>query len=897
MSNGRYTRTRNRDTIVRDIGPYEAIVVNHLDPRYMGTLEVELLKYTSAGNTPERSGQLITVRYLSPFYGVTPSKGLANNDGYQYTQKSYGFWAVPPDIGTKVLVIFAEGNANYGYWIGCIQDDYMNFMVPDGRASTELTTEITPEGLKGVKLPVGEYNKKVETGERVDPTLFNKPYNKDFTNILEVQGLLLDETRGVTTTSARREIPSMVFGWSTPGPLDKRQGSPKVEVGAKDKKANVPFNRLGGSSFVMDDGDDKLVRATHAEDGPPVYVNREAGETGGDETIPHNELIRLRTRTGHQILLHNSEDLIYIGNSRGTAWIEITSDGKIDIHAQDSVSVMSDNDINFTAERDFNVEAGRNINMKATARWSDGQQYYDNKESGRIHLESVHNTRLYVGKDYKLTVKGNSDTNVSLNMMTTVKQNYNLHANQNIYERADTSMHHSTGQSIFRHAGATIHDKADSTYFLKAANINEVSEGFKKVTIADLLSEQVGGEITTTAQGSISRRSEVNIHDEAASSVNIISEGSGIFQKGPEIHLQGGSLLTGDAGEVHWNSGKTVDGAAGTAAVTASSALLTTSPTDAQPISTLPTIQLPYIIPGAERPVPYDSILTRAPQHEPWMHHENMNPQAFKKEETDREDPGILPVSDRIIAPDTFAKNMSSNRTARTVYGSGGGSDFTGATGDGLVNNPADTTYTFDPAAGEGKLVEVFARRAGLSCQVAEVFAKNFQDFLDEFEATGYQIKRLGGYSKRRTAGGSGSWSVHASGGAIDINWPDNVMGGSPNGFFSPRPANAPITDMPPNTLQIARKHGLGWGGAWRSIDDAMHFSAHKAEGGAFDFPRNGTIPPGPSNQAIDPTTGTEIAVQPEEQGNDLNEPSDIDDSNKPGPQNADGTSTPSLET
>ena len=53
-------------------------------------------------------------------------------------------WMVPPDVGTKVLVIFAEGNANFGYWIGCIPADYMNFMVPDGKASTENTTANTP---------------------------------------------------------------------------------------------------------------------------------------------------------------------------------------------------------------------------------------------------------------------------------------------------------------------------------------------------------------------------------------------------------------------------------------------------------------------------------------------------------------------------------------------------------------------------------------------------------------------------------------------------------------------------------------------------------------------------------------------------------------------------------
>ena len=117
-----------------DPGPYEAIVVNNLDTKYMGGLTVELLKYTSAGGTPERTGQLLNVKYLSPFYGITPNNALTANEGYQHTQKSYGMWMVPPDVGTRVLVIFAEGNANFGYWIGCIPADYMNFMVADGRA-------------------------------------------------------------------------------------------------------------------------------------------------------------------------------------------------------------------------------------------------------------------------------------------------------------------------------------------------------------------------------------------------------------------------------------------------------------------------------------------------------------------------------------------------------------------------------------------------------------------------------------------------------------------------------------------------------------------------------------------------------------------------------------------
>jgi hypothetical protein len=117
----------------------------------------------------------------------------------------------------------------------------------------------------------------------------------------------------------------------------------------------------------MDDGDDRYIRKKSASDGPPEYAEVEQKEKG-DVNIPYNEYFRVRTRTGHQILLHNSEDLIYIGNAKGTTWIELTSNGKIDIFAQDSISIHTENDLNFRADRDINFEAGRNVNVRSVAR-------------------------------------------------------------------------------------------------------------------------------------------------------------------------------------------------------------------------------------------------------------------------------------------------------------------------------------------------------------------------------------------------------------------------------------------------------------------------------------------------------------------------------------------------
>ena len=337
-------------------GPFLAKVVSQLDPGYSGMLEVEILRPVGSGLS---AGQTHQVKMMSPFWGQTSVDFVTEDpNDYDNTQKSYGMWFVPPDVGTTVVVIFIDGDPRRGYWIGCIPDEGANFMVP-GIAATEYVVE------GGGRMPVAEYNKAVNAEASV-PTKVKKPRHP-IADVLETQGLLKDDIRGITTSSARREVPSSVFGISTPGPIDKRPGAKTGTVGkAESQQNNVFVSRLGGTTFVMDDGDDKFLRKKHAKDGPPEYAAVEQGETSGDRTIPHNELVRIRTRTGHQILLHNSEDLIYIGNARGTTWIELTSNGKIDIYAEDSISMHTKGDFNVTADKNINLTStGGNINLNA----------------------------------------------------------------------------------------------------------------------------------------------------------------------------------------------------------------------------------------------------------------------------------------------------------------------------------------------------------------------------------------------------------------------------------------------------------------------------------------------------------------------------------------------------
>jgi hypothetical protein len=432
--------------------PCTAIVVGHTDPQNMGSLIVQLLR--PVGNSLQPT-ETKTVRMMSPFFGATSpdyNSTDANSDDYNGTQKSYGMWMIPPDVGSLVVVIFLNGDPGKGYWIGCIPPDDTNFSTP-GLAATTYTTSMvgdTVNFLNGSsvtlekdaagnspRLPVAEYNKSIHETES-DVNKIAKPVHP-FAAVLGNQGLLLDDIRGITTSSSRREIPSAIFGISTPGPADKNVNANRGSTGTEGNKAdNVPVSRLGGTTFIMDDGDDKYLRKTDASSGPPLYSQIEQGESDGNVNIPHNELVRIRTRTGHQILLHNSEDLIYIGNAKGTTWIELTSNGKIDIFAQDSISIHSANDLNLYADRDINMEAGRNVNVKAKGK----HQFESGSDrtvivGGNEAIQVKGTKDETVGDVTNLTVSGDYNVNVSSNALYTSGKNTDVNAGGNYTESAD----------------------------------------------------------------------------------------------------------------------------------------------------------------------------------------------------------------------------------------------------------------------------------------------------------------------------------------------------------------------------------------------------------------------------------------------------------------------------
>tara|TARA_A100001011_G_scaffold263885_1_gene272513 strand:+ start:5170 stop:7275 length:2106 start_codon:yes stop_codon:yes gene_type:complete len=352
------TKTIGKDESYTDInpGPYVATVKDNVDPTRMGRLRVQIPQIGSNNPGDPFDSELITVEYAPPFYGTKSGDAINTTDitNYANTQHSYGMWAVPPDIDSKVLVIFAEGKITNGYWIACVQEPFVNNMTPGIASSKDtyapLVGDTDSNSVVGEygndNVPAGEVNRGVWSTASVGGfDKLKKPIHP-FAERLKNQGLIKDDVRGNTSSSARRETPSHVFGISTPGPVDKRS-SKRDKLGPKDKKTNVNTTRKTGHTFVMDDGDSE----------------------------GKNQLVRLRTGSGHQLLMSDSAGVVYLANSDGTVWMEFSNNGMVDVYAQTGYNLRSGADINFHAEGNINMYANKSVKIKA------------NEESGTVSID------------------------------------------------------------------------------------------------------------------------------------------------------------------------------------------------------------------------------------------------------------------------------------------------------------------------------------------------------------------------------------------------------------------------------------------------------------------------------------------------------------------------------
>ena len=363
--------------VIRNV-PVYGIVKNNIDPTRSGRIQVYISDL--GGDDADNPDNWATVSYMSPFYGfVQPTAPTEGEGDYVANPASYGMWYSPPDLESQVICIFINGDPNYGYYIGAAPKPEALHMVPAIGSSDKIITNNSSESQSyggAAILPVTNINTN-NTATSDDDNFLDlpKPIHSYQAAILFKQGIIRDTLRGPITSSANRESPSRVgWGVSTPGrPIyaggytDKTIGQAAVD-GKNDEGLRV-ISRVGGHSIVLDDGD----------------------------LIGRDNLVRIRSAAGHQILMSDDGQTIFIIHSNGQSWIEMGKEGTIDMFCTNSFNVRTQGDINFHADKNINIHAKKKLNIKAED----------------IYIQSEKSTSHNVGSDYKVQTSGKYSHKIS----------------------------------------------------------------------------------------------------------------------------------------------------------------------------------------------------------------------------------------------------------------------------------------------------------------------------------------------------------------------------------------------------------------------------------------------------------------------------------------------------
>lgn len=381
------------------------VVVDTNDPQQMG--RVRVLCPTLGDNENKETIDIPWALYMSPFGGTHDGLSRGPNGETSGGGVAYGMWNIPK-VGAQVIIACIDGNPFIRVWLGCVYGQFAPHTMPHGRFTVQ------DGDLPGDNKPEGPL---ANDESSIDPL---------YTNLKKAFG---DGSNN--------------YEWRTRGADYSVAAIDKQIVEALQVFANMADDKdkdYDGTSYRQGYA---LNRTDPEEESPltdKVYDSQVySWTTPGFHAIsmddrPENGRMRFRSSTGHQIILDDTNERIYISTSEGNNWIELDKSGNIDIHSERRISIHASKDINFTTDETFRVHAKKGIHM-----------YSD--EEIRIHSKKD----MHIRSDLNLRTHSAQQTYIESD------QNMNLKSSTEFRVTSGSSLHLKSGNDILLTSSANIH--------------------------------------------------------------------------------------------------------------------------------------------------------------------------------------------------------------------------------------------------------------------------------------------------------------------------------------------------------------------------------------------------------------------------------------------------------
>jgi hypothetical protein len=382
-------------------------VVDTNDPQQMGRIRAVCPAW---GDTFQSIAEdLPWCIYMSPFGGQM-SVGTRGPELAQRTDGgvAYGMWAIPK-VGAQVLVACIDGDPSIRVYMGCVYDQFVPHTMPHGRWKYEEHPALEKDGMDAK--PLGPYsshehpikplsdNIKQAFGRKNEPNFEWRNRAADYTVAnLEIENLEHTASRAQDDKDATHD------GWTSTQGYAVNRGDPEGTSTLTDKNYDSQVYSFTSPGFHALSMDDRV----------------------------ENCRVRLRTTAGHQILMDDTNERIYIQTAKGNNWIEMDEDGNVDIYTSNKVNIRAAKDINLTSDETIRLTAKKGI-----------------------HMYTEDEIRMQALKD--------------INVRT--DQNIRAHSLQSTYLQADQSIHFKAGQSFYLTAAQEINEKCGSDMKLSSGAV------------------------------------------------------------------------------------------------------------------------------------------------------------------------------------------------------------------------------------------------------------------------------------------------------------------------------------------------------------------------------------------------------------------------------------------
>ncbi|QDJ96478.1 hypothetical protein Xoosp13_292 [Xanthomonas phage Xoo-sp13] len=468
------------------------VVVDTDDPLQAGRLRIFC---PSLNDNPTKVQHLPWSTYVSPFSG-----SINNDQYYRGTDEAnatsegsihYGFWAIP-EMGAHVLVGCIDGDPRRRFWIGCMPEHQQTNTLFHGRYKWNDGSVEGPLTGNNSKMQPLHSNLMRAFDDQIDTPEF-RSRGADY------QATAISEDVGQIPNSAMRDSLDQQSAQIIDNNPDSWEhdamGAQGYDWSGFKRLGNHLASRVFGMStpgshaFVMDDR-------------------------------PFNQRIRVRSTAGHQILLDDTNERIYISTFEGNSWVEMDVNGNIDMYSANRISMHAEKDINLNAGSTIRLFGREGVHLYAgTDQLTQDVFDYETNKTGKLSQPVLADRpqsgeiRIHASADLHLKSDQNIRTLSLVDTFVEANGNFWGKVDKSAYLQVETDINITTNVgdynlTVKNNVNETVHGNSKRfTYGTSAVASNGRAEVLSFESTLDLGSQQSvnmkssNGDVNVEAQG------------------------------------------------------------------------------------------------------------------------------------------------------------------------------------------------------------------------------------------------------------------------------------------------------------------------------------------------------------------------------------------------------------